>query len=137
VKINLSTAYHLQTDGQTEKVNQILEQYLRCIINYQQDDWADLQVCLLQYSIFINKANSILLQLWSSSSSRSFSSKRCGKPSSRRLGSTVAHLAAIHDEFVFQLYEAQDHYKDYAYCNRKPHPNFHLGDHVWLFRRNI
>jgi hypothetical protein len=34
VKINLSIAYYLQTDGQTERVNQILEQYLCCTINY-------------------------------------------------------------------------------------------------------
>jgi hypothetical protein len=39
VKINLSTAYHPQTDGQTERINQILEQYPCCIINYQQNDW--------------------------------------------------------------------------------------------------
>jgi hypothetical protein len=42
VKINLSTAYHPQSDGQTKRVNQILELYLCCTINYQQDDWADL-----------------------------------------------------------------------------------------------
>jgi hypothetical protein len=27
--------YHLQTDGQIERVNQILEQYLHCAVNYQ------------------------------------------------------------------------------------------------------
>jgi len=34
VKIKLSSTFHLQTNGQTEQVNQILEQYLRCTINY-------------------------------------------------------------------------------------------------------
>ncbi len=38
-KSKLSTAYHPQTDGQTERLNQIVEQYLRSFINFQQDDW--------------------------------------------------------------------------------------------------
>src|SRR5882724_4048377 len=42
IKANLSTAYNPETDGQTERVNQILEQYLRLYINYQQDDWVNL-----------------------------------------------------------------------------------------------
>src|SRR6478735_4252927 len=36
---NLSTAYHPQTDGQTERVNQRLEQYLRLYIDFAQSDW--------------------------------------------------------------------------------------------------
>jgi hypothetical protein len=38
---NPSTAYHPQTDGQTERMNQEVEKYLRMYVNYQQDDWAD------------------------------------------------------------------------------------------------
>jgi hypothetical protein len=39
---NISTAYHLQTDGQSECTNQWVEQYLQIYRNSQQDDWANL-----------------------------------------------------------------------------------------------
>jgi hypothetical protein len=39
IKSTMSTAYHPQTDGQTERFNQELEQYLRTFCNYRQDDW--------------------------------------------------------------------------------------------------
>src|SRR5690606_32292804 len=42
ISVDLSTAYHPQSDGQTERVNHILEQYLRSYIGYNQDDWCDL-----------------------------------------------------------------------------------------------
>ena len=39
IEANPSTAYHPQTDGQTERINQEIEQYLRMFINYHQSDW--------------------------------------------------------------------------------------------------
>jgi hypothetical protein len=36
-----STAYHPQTDGQTEHANQEVKQYLCIYTNYQQDNWSD------------------------------------------------------------------------------------------------
>jgi hypothetical protein len=38
----MSTAFHPQTDGQTERQNQELEAYLRMYVNYQQDNWVPL-----------------------------------------------------------------------------------------------
>ena len=38
---NLSSTYHPQTDGQTERMNQEIEQYLRVFINYRQSNWAE------------------------------------------------------------------------------------------------
>jgi len=39
IQAKLSTPYHPQTDGQTERLNAIMEQYLRVYVNYLQDDW--------------------------------------------------------------------------------------------------
>ncbi|MBW0529115.1 hypothetical protein O181_068830 [Austropuccinia psidii MF-1] len=36
---DLSASFHPETDGQTERVNQILEQYLGMYFSYHQDDW--------------------------------------------------------------------------------------------------
>jgi hypothetical protein len=41
IKASLSTAFHPQTDGQTERMNAVVEQYLRAYVSYLQDDWYD------------------------------------------------------------------------------------------------
>jgi len=38
-RLRMSTAYHLQTDGQTEVMNRVLEQYLRSFVHSQQTSW--------------------------------------------------------------------------------------------------
>ena len=50
VEQNISMAYHPQMDGQSERTNQRLEQYLRIFINYHQNDW-DQWLPLAQYTL--------------------------------------------------------------------------------------
>jgi len=42
IESTMLTAYHPQTDRQTKHVNQALEQYLRCYVNYNLSNWSDL-----------------------------------------------------------------------------------------------
>jgi len=41
IKSKMSTVFHSQTDGQTKRVNQELEQYLRMFIDHRQEQWPD------------------------------------------------------------------------------------------------
>ncbi len=42
IKRKLSTAFHPETDGQTERHNSTMEAYLRAFVIWEQDDWARL-----------------------------------------------------------------------------------------------
>ncbi|RYP15236.1 hypothetical protein DL767_010348 [Monosporascus sp. MG133] len=55
-KLRFSTAYHPQTDGQTERLNQTLEQYLRSYVNYQQNNWVELlPLAQIAYNTSVNE----------------------------------------------------------------------------------
>jgi hypothetical protein len=53
VKLTPSTAFHPQTDGQTERTNRILEQMLRNYVNQRQDNW---DACLALTEFAYNNA---------------------------------------------------------------------------------
>lgn len=42
IKCSMSTAYHPQTNGQAECINQVIESYLRSYCNYQHNYWASM-----------------------------------------------------------------------------------------------
>jgi hypothetical protein len=54
--VKLTTAYHPQSDGQTENANKTLEQYLRSFVNDYQDNW---DVCLSMAEFAINNSKHI------------------------------------------------------------------------------
>ena len=45
IQTKLSTAYHPQTNGQTERLNQDIKQYLRLFVSQRQNDWPEWITC--------------------------------------------------------------------------------------------
>lgn len=138
VKIKLSSAFHPQTDGQTERVNQVLEQYLRCNINYQQNDWTSLiplaefaynnstHASTHQTPFYINYGyhpRIDMLPAW--------------KGESPAAENFAMRMKELHGVMKTNLEEAQARYKKSADGKRKEQPKFQVGEKVWLLRRNI
>jgi len=42
IRLHFTSGYHPEANGQAERTNQILEQYLCIYCNYQQDNWSEL-----------------------------------------------------------------------------------------------
>jgi len=137
VKSNLSTAYHPETDGQTERVNQILEQYLRTYINYQQDDW----VSLLPLAEFAyNNTPHTATHVTPFFANKGYHPKL--QVSVESVPSIPAHeratdLKDLHEYLRKQILITQKQYAEATSERRLPIPTFEVGDKVWLDMRNI
>lgn len=60
VHFHISTTCHPETDGQLERVNQVLEEYLQYFTNFNQDDWTSLT---LHAEFIYNNVDQALVQL--------------------------------------------------------------------------
>ena len=63
IKINLSTAFHPETDGQSEITNQEMERHLCTFVNYQQDDWSE-KLGMAEFAANNNQSTSTKLSLF-------------------------------------------------------------------------
>src|SRR4030095_14699902 len=133
-----STAFHPQSDGQTERVNQVLEQYLRIYCNYQQDDWTTL-LPLAEFTYNNAQHNS-------TKSSPFYANygyhPRYHAGILRNRVNPAAELymdriQATQKELQVNLQRAQESYKKYYDRHTQRNPTFAIGDKVWLNRRNM
>lgn len=139
VKQNLSTAFHPQTDGQTERTNATLEQYLRCFLNYQQDDWS--QLLPLAEFAYNNTVHSSTNQtpffaLYGYHPRFSIHIPRVARHSPEA-GKRLQLLQDIQADLKFHIGVAQESQARYYNQHVQSPPDFAPGDKVWLLRRNI
>lgn len=137
IESNLSTAYHPETDGQTEQVNQVLEQYLRIYVNYQQDDWCSfLPLAEFTYNNTAHTATG-LTPFFANKGYHPRLTIHANEVPSIPASQTAKDLADVHSYLREQLDITIRQYERATAGRRDPIPPFAVGDLVWLDTRNI
>ena len=139
VKPNLSTAFHPQSDGQTERTNQILEQYLRIYCNYRQTDWKSL-LPLAEFSY--NDSHQSSLKSSPFFPNYAFHPKftitqQPADPLPNASSELVKDLKSLHRHLKINLTSAVESMKKFYDRKVSPAPEFIVDDKVWLTRRFI
>nr|AAR06321.1 putative integrase [Oryza sativa Japonica Group]ABF97398.1 retrotransposon protein, putative, Ty3-gypsy subclass [Oryza sativa Japonica Group] len=132
-KLNFSTSYHPQTDGQTERVNQILEDMLRaCVLDFDGSCYKNLPYAEFSY----NNSYQASLQM---APYEALYGRKCRTPllwdqtGERQVYGTDILREAEEKVKIIQerLRIAQCRHKRYA-DNRRRDLSFEKGDHVYL-----
>lgn len=148
ITLNSSTAYHPETDGQTEIVNASIEQYLRAFCTFFQDDWA-YHLSLGEFAA--NNHTSETTGLSPFFANYGFNPSMGSEPL-RPVDPALARQ--YRDEFLNAqnvsdritrvvsrarafMAEAQERYADYANAKREDSVIFEVGDAVWLSTEHL
>jgi hypothetical protein len=132
-KLNISSAYHPETDGQTERVNQVLEDLLRVYCMDQQYQW-ETYLPLVEFAYNNSYQSAIKMAPF-----EALYGRKCRTPVSwNRLEDRVLvgpEMLQVMEDQVLQirqrLKEANDRQKSYADAKRTPR-EFSVGDKVLL-----
>jgi hypothetical protein len=134
-----STAFHPQTDGQTERMNQTLEAYLRISCSYNQDDWFD-WLPLAEFAYNNSRQESTKMTPFFANygyNPRFLSQFEVPADHSAPAAEDfAAHLHEIHERLVENVKAAQDSQARY-YDAKHERVEFKPGDMVWLNASNI
>jgi len=133
IKSKLSMAFHPQTDGQTERINQELEQYLRMFIDHRQEQWPEwLGTAEFAYN---NKAHS-------STRTSPFKANYGQDPRIGFKGRKKGKYAGV-EKFVEKIKEIQEEAKvqedmrKYADKKRSDAEEYKVGDLVMLSTKDL
>lgn len=139
IKRRLSTAFHPQTDGQTERQNQTLEAYLRAYCNVQQNDWV-FWLPMAQFAYNNSKNGSTKFTPFMAARGT-----QPAIPSLENLGERISHVSVeerlshlekLREQLQDNLYKAQETQAQYYDQKHRP-TQFHVGQKVLLSLRNI
>ncbi len=140
IKANTSTTYHPQTDGQTERVNQEVEKYLRIFVNHLQDDWVEwLSLTTFTHNNRIHSATgkSPFEVNYGYNANVLPGAKPQAPFRTPALTTFVSQMQKIYAEAKQALEKAADQMKTQYNKKKRPAVEYQVGDKVWLDMTNL
>jgi hypothetical protein len=135
----MSPAFHPETNGQTERVNQTIEAFIRALVNLEMCDW----VTLVPMAEFADNNSGITATRHSRfyPNYRFYPNTRTSQPRTDTLpGSSKAYghqMRAIHDDCSDTLEQMRETMKKYVDRDRAEPPTYSKGELVMLSGKNI
>ncbi|MBW0560180.1 hypothetical protein O181_099895, partial [Austropuccinia psidii MF-1] len=133
---DLSTDYHPETDGQTERVNQIPEQYLWMYVRYHQEDW-NTWLPLAEFAYNNSDHSSTKQSPFFTVSGRDPHFDSVHITQNTPAGKLSTKIQSVQQDVKRELEVAINRFKRYADKSRASPPVFNPGDMVWLSSKNI
>ena len=132
IQQNMSSAYHPQTDGESERTNQTVETALRIFGNFQQDDWSD-WLPLIQYhpnSHVSNTTQFAPFDLWIGYTPRAHQPDR---------PSTMPEVQKKGEQLLDARKQAQESMSrvQQSWVKETRHCPYQKGQHIWLKGKNL
>jgi hypothetical protein len=137
-EMNPSTAHHPITDGQTERMNQEIEHYLRIYVNYHQTDWAEwLALAEFAYNDKVNestKASPFFLDHgyhpWKGVEGRLESRNDTALE-------FAENMKKVREDAISAMKKAKERMKKYYDKKHSVAMDFRIGQKVWLEATNV
>ena len=138
IETKLSMAYHPETDGQTERTNQELEQYLRMYVNHRQNNWAK-WLATAEFA-FNNKVHTATKMSpfqvnYGREPRMGFDIRKKGK--NEKAEELVREMKEKHEEARAALVRSQEEMKRQANRSRKEAEEYRVGDKVLISTKDF
>jgi transposase InsO family protein len=148
IALRPSSAFHPETNGQTERINSGVEQYLRAFMNFHQDDWVD-WLPLAEFA-----SNNVVSETTGVSpffANYGFHPRLGVEPSSPcppnltpaqrsqfyRANTVASRFERILDQLKALAKQSQQRAEDNANVHREDAYNYEVGDEVYIDTRNM
>jgi hypothetical protein len=133
MQLHFTSSYHPEGDGQTERTNQTLEQYLRIFCNYQQDNWSNLLLLAeFSYNNALHKSTGVSLFYANKGYDPSITVSIQKQVSSAKARDYIVDLDKLHKLLQEQIKKAQLRYQGPANSRQTPALEFSIGDKAFV-----